>query len=159
MYLNLLSSDYSSGNPTHFGYLKVECFLSQWGSMAVVPHSFTLLLASAWLHQLLVANLGTLRDTVFSFWCNFQACYVVNIKKTRLKFYCDCWCPRSKKAFWKNYSPWTVTSEVNIWLGNHFVLSLRWGFNHFRCRKYLFLIGHHQPLSPSPSSSYNHGQK
>ena len=114
-------------------------------SMAMVilrsaPHS------STWLHQLLVANLGTLRDTVFSFWCNFQPCYVVlNIKKTRLKFYCNCWCPRCKKAFWKNSSPWTLTSKVNIWLGNHFFLSLRWGFNHFRCWKF-FLVGHHPPL-------------
>ena len=72
---------------------------------------------STWLHQLLVANL---RGTVFGFWCNFQPCYVVlNIKKRRLKFYCDCWCPRRKKPFWKNSSPWTLTSEVNIWLGNH----------------------------------------
>ena len=119
-------------------------------SMAMVilrsaPHS------STWLHQLLVANLGTLRDTVVCFWCNFQPCYVVlNIKKTRLKFYCDCWCPRCKKAFWKNSSPWTLTSKVIIWLGNHFFLSLRWGFNHFRCWKFFFSWS--SPPPPPPNS-------
>ena len=33
---------------------------------------------------------------------------------------------------------WTLTSKVNIWLGNHFFLSLRWGFNHLRCCKFFF---------------------
>ena len=106
---------------------------------------------STWLHQLLVANLGTLRGTVFSFWCNFQPCYVVlNIKKRRLKFYCDCWCPRRKNAFWKNSSPWTLTSKVNIWLGNHFFLSLRWGFNHFRCCKFFFGLAINPRPHPRP---------
>ena len=90
---------------------------------------------------------------MFSFWCNFQPCYVVlNIKKRRLKFSCDCWCPQRKKAFWKKSSPWTLTSKVNIWLGNHFFLSLRWGFNHLRCCKF-FLIRHHPP--PPLFPTYN----
>ena len=105
-----------------------------WSNRSVPEHLFSIVL---WLH-----------DTVFSFWCNCQLCYVVlNIKKRRLKFYCDCWCPRRKNAFWKNSSPWTLTSKVNIWLGNHFFLSLRWGFNHFRCCKFFFKL----VITPLPS--------
>ena len=109
-----------------------------WSNRSVPEHLFSIVL---WLH-----------DTVFSFWCNCQPCYVVlNIKKRRLKFYCDCWCPRRKNAFWKNSSPWTLTSKVNIWLGNHFFLSLRWGFNHFRCCKFFFNWS--SPPLPSPPHS------
>ena len=65
-----------------------------------------------------------------------------------------------KKAFWKNSSPWTLTSKVNIWLGNPFFLSLRWGFNHFRCRKFFLNWSStpHPPTPLPPFSTYNLGQ-